>query len=242
MIIFPAIDLHEGRCVRLLRGAFDTAHQVADSPLAAALSFAREGAKWLHVVDLDGARDGRAGNGAEVAEIVSRAGLRVQLGGGIRDMRAIEEAFALGVCRVVIGSAALRNPELVRRAVERYGDAVAVGIDAEGGMVSVSGWMEKSDVQYLDLAKKMEDAGVQTIIFTDIAKDGTLEGPNLEALGALSKAVGCRIIASGGIRNMQDVRALSAMRLYGAICGKSLYQRTLDLSEAIQFSEEEMVP
>lgn len=238
MIVFPAIDLYEGRCVRLMRGDFDTAHEVADSPLAAALLFAGEGATWAHIVDLDGARSGRAKNRAEIAEILRKSDLMVQLGGGIRDMRAVDDALALGVSRVVIGSAALHNPQFVKDAVRASGDAIAVGIDAAGGMVSVNGWTKKSGVHYLELAQRMEEIGVQTIIFTDIARDGMLTGPNLNALQALSEKVGCRIIASGGVRTIEDIRALSGMRLYGAICGKSLYQGTLDLHQAITFCGE----
>lgn len=235
MIILPAIDLYGGKCVRLRRGVYDTAHQVAANPLEAALSFASDGAKWLHVVDLDGARSGKAENRAIIAEIVAKTGLQVELGGGIRTMQAIEDAFALGVSRVVIGSSALHDPKFVKDAVKTYAEAIAIGIDAKDGFVSVNGWTETSHVEALTLAKQMADIGVSHIIYTDIATDGMLTGPNLEALETLTKTVRMQIIASGGIRNMEDIRTLAGMKLYGAICGKSIYEGTLDLHEAIAF-------
>lgn len=233
MILYPAVDIREGRCVRLRQGDFGTAHQVAESPLQAALSFAREGAQWLHIVDLDGARTGCAANRACVEEIIRQTGLKAQLGGGIRDVRAVEAALSMGVSRVVIGSAAVQNPDFVKEAVCAYGGAVAVGIDAADGKVSIGGWTEKSDVDAITLAKRMEDMGVETIIFTDIARDGMLLGPSLKALEVLVKAVRCQVIASGGVRNIDDIRALCEMGVQGAICGKSLYEGTLSLPEGI---------
>ncbi len=239
MILLPAIDIKDGRCVRLVQGDFATVHQVADSPLAAARGFERQGAVWLHMVDLDGAKTGSRANAETVAEVVKGTGLQVELGGGIRDMQTAEFYLRLGVARVILGSAALKEPGLVAEAVGRYGEKIAVGIDAKEGLVAAEGWLDSSTVHYLDLARRMEGMGVETIIFTDISKDGTLKGPNLEQLAALSDAVGCNIIASGGIRDIDHIRALKEMNLYGAICGKSLYEGTLKLPQALKLAGEQ---
>lgn len=233
MIIFPAIDIQEGRCVRLVKGDFATAHQVAADPLETAIGFYKAGAAWIHMVDLDGAKTGRRVNTAIFKEVAAKSGLKVEIGGGIRDMAALEDYFACGITRCILGSAALKNPDLVREAVKTYGDRIAVGIDAVNGMVAAEGWLDVSSVSYIELAKQMEAAGVRTLIFTDISKDGTLSGPNLEQLEALSKAVSCNIVASGGIRESADISHLKELGLYGAICGKSLYSGTLDLTGAI---------
>ncbi len=233
MIIFPAIDIQGGKCVRLVKGDFATAHEVAADPLETARSFREAGAEWIHMVDLDGAKAGRRVNTKIFRAVAADSGLKVELGGGIRDRETLELYMELGISRCVLGSAALKNPALVREAVEAYGDRIAVGIDAVDGMVATEGWLDVSAVSYLELAKRMEDLGVRTLIFTDISKDGTLAGPNLEQLGELSRAVSCNIVASGGIRELRDIAALRQLQLYGAICGKSLYSGTLHLSEAI---------
>ncbi len=233
MIIFPAIDIKGGECVRLYRGDYATAHRVAEDPLATARRFYADGAEWVHMVDLDGARSGAAANMDIFREVAASSGLKVELGGGIRDMAAVERCLEAGIERVILGSAAVKSPELVREAAGKYAERIAVGIDAREGFVSAEGWTEDSSVNYIELAKRMEDAGVRTVIFTDISRDGMLSGPNLEQLGALSTAVGCNITASGGIRDIGDIRALAAMGLYGAICGKSIYSGTLSLSEAV---------
>ena len=235
MIILPAIDIRGGQCVRLYKGDFATAEKVAEDPLATAQSFAQAGAAWLHTVDLDGAVEGRPVNKAVFEQIVRRTPLKVEVGGGIRNMDTIAAYLDAGVSRVILGSAALSDPALVAEAIELYGsDAIAVGIDARDGMVQAQGWLAASTVHYIDLARAMTEIGVETIIFTDISRDGTLSGPNLEQLTALQQAVGGQIIASGGIRDLEDVKALRAAGLYGAICGKSLYKGTLDLAQAIQ--------
>lgn len=233
MIILPAIDIQNGQCVRLSQGDFKTVEQVAADPLETALSFQEAGAQWLHMVDLDGARLGKRVNEGIFAEIVQKTKLKVELGGGIRDMETIEAYLALGIQRVVLGTAAIRDPQLVKEAASKYGDRIAVGIDAMNGKVKVEGWLEDSDQDYLSLAKAMEAIGIKYLIFTDISKDGTLAGPNLEQLQAIQKAVSCRIIASGGIRSLQDIVDLRNLSVYGAICGKSLYKGTLDLKEAL---------
>ena len=235
MIILPAIDIRGGQCVRLYKGDFATAEKVAEDPIATVQSFAEAGAAWLHTVDLDGAVEGRPVNKAVFEQIVRRTPLKVEVGGGIRNMDTIAAYLDAGVSRVILGSAALNDPALVAEAIELYGsDAIAVGIDARDGMVQAQGWLAASTVHYIDLARAMTEIGVETIIFTDISRDGTLAGPNLEQLTALQAAVGGQIVASGGIRDLEDIKALRAAGLYGAICGKSLYKGTLDLAQAIQ--------
>lgn len=239
MILLPAIDLKYGRCVRLYQGDFGTAQQVADSPLKAAKNFQSAGAKWLHMVDLDGAKNRRPVNQKAILEVAEQTGLQIEVGGGIREMQTVEDYLQRGVARVILGSAALSDPALVRQAAVRYGKRVAVGIDARGGRVAAEGWLHTSETSFIELSKAMEEAGVQTIIYTDIGRDGTLQGPNLEELAALKQAVGCRIIASGGVRDLSDIRALAALGMDGAICGKSLYEGTLPLDRALALLEEE---
>lgn len=234
MIIFPAIDIKDGNCVRLYKGEFSTVHKVAENPLETARKFQADGAKWLHMVDLDGAKDAKPQNTEIFCEIARETSLKVEVGGGIRTLETVETYLSRGISRVILGSVAVRNPELVKTAVKEYGDKIAVGIDAKNGMAAVEGWLDTSEAYYLDLAKAMEQAGVSTIIYTDISKDGTLSGPNLQELEAINQAVSCNIVASGGISNLDDIIALRKLGLYGAICGKSLYQGTLDLKEAIR--------
>ncbi len=234
MIIFPAIDIQNRTCVRLTKGDFATVQQVAASPYETADAFKAAGAGWVHMVDLDGAKYATPQNSEIFIKVAAQSGLRVQLGGGIRSMQTVEYYLNGGISRLILGSAAVKNPAFVKEAVARFGDRIAVGIDAMNGMVAAEGWLDASNVHYLELAKRMEAIGVRCIIFTDISKDGTLTGPNLEQLGALSDAVSCDIIASGGIKDINDIHALHRMGLYGAICGKSLYQGTLNLQEAIK--------
>lgn len=233
MIIFPAIDLKDGKVVRLYKGDFATAQQVADDPVATAMAFRSAGATHMHMVDLDGAKDGKRKN-TEIVKAVSRVGLKIQLGGGIRTIQDLEAIFAMGIYRAVIGSAAVSNPELVRSAVAHYGsDRIAVGIDTKDGRVRTAGWVEDAGIDYLDFAKQMEAIGVQKLIFTDIDTDGTLSGPSYDRLAALQEAVGCDIIASGGISCNRDIARLSGMGLYGAIVGKAWYTGAVDLEDAI---------
>lgn len=234
MIILPAIDIKDGQCVRLTKGDFATVEKVAEDPLLTAWSFQAAGAEWIHMVDLDGAKEGALVNSSVFVDVAKNTNLKVELGGGIRTMESIDYYMESGISRVIIGSAAISDPGLVKRAADRYGDRIAVGIDARNGMVSGDGWLTDSDITYLDLAKRMEAIGIRCIIFTDISKDGTLSGPNLEQLGLINDAVNCDIIASGGIHVMDDIIALKEMDLYGAICGKSIYKGTLSLKEAIE--------
>lgn len=235
MLIFPAIDLKDGRVVRLYKGDFATVHQVAEDPVATARTFYEAGARYLHMVDLDGARDGKRKN-SELVRAVAEVGLKIELGGGIRSMEDLEAVFALGVWRGVIGSAAVSDPELVRKAVEAYGpEKIAVGIDAKNGTVRTAGWQEDAGLDCLDFARKMAALGVKYFIFTDIDTDGTLEGPSWARLEALQKAVpGCSITASGGVSCNEDLRRLGEMGLYGAIVGKAWYAGAVDLAQAVR--------
>lgn len=233
MIILPAIDIIDGKPVRLYQGDYGKQEQVAQSVVETACTFAGQGAQWLHLVDLDGARMKRPVNRDLILEAVRASGLPAEVGGGIRTMEDIAGYLDHGLARVILGTSALQDPELVREAVARYGDRIAVGIDAKDGLVMVDGWMGQSGRHYLDVARQMEQMGVRTLIFTDISRDGTLSGPNLEMLKALQQAVQVHVIASGGIHHLQDIEALAALDLHGAITGKAMYAGTLDLQEAI---------
>jgi phosphoribosylformimino-5-aminoimidazole carboxamide ribotide isomerase len=238
MIIFPAIDIREGKCVRLTRGDFSTAEQVAFDPLETAIGFRAAGAEWIHMVDLDGAQHGRRMNADIFIDIAKKSGLRVQLGGGIRDMESLEYYFAGDINRAVLGTAALLDPGFLQDAVETFGERIAVGIDALEGTVRLAGWTIESKVDYLELAKKMEAIGVRTIVFTDISRDGTLSGPAFERLENLKQSVSCDIIASGGVSTIDDIRTLTDMGYYGAIIGKAIYKGTVDLHQAIQIDRD----
>lgn len=239
MMILPAIDIIGGQCVRLVKGDYDTAHKVADDPHTAAKGFREAGASWMHLVDLDGAKAGGAVNADLFMALAKSSGLRLELGGGIRDMQTIETYLEGGISRVILGSAAVKNPQLVQDAVHAFGERIAVGIDAKNGMVATEGWLQASDVHFVELAKKMEQAGVKTIIYTDISKDGTLQGVNIDELNQINQAVSCAIIASGGVRDLEDIQKCKQIGLYGVICGKSLYSGSLSLAEAIETAGEQ---
>ena len=235
MIVLPAIDMKDGRCVRLRKGDFDTVHQVAAGALETARRFADAGAKWVHMVDLDGARDGVRKNFPQIFEVITQSGLQVELGGGIKSVPDLITVVEAGAARAVVGSAAVTHPEVVDYAIAQWGaDRVAVGIDCLNGKVRTAGWEADSGLDFLDFARQMEERGVRTLIFTDIAADGMLSGPSYGQLAALQEAVGCRIVASGGVTTLDDVKRLRDMGLYGAIIGKAYYAGTLDLAEAIK--------
>lgn len=235
MILLPAIDMKDGRCVRLRKGDFATVHQVADSALETARRFAGAGAKWVHMVDLDGARDGARKNAAIVKEVAEKTALKVELGGGIKTRADVDEVMSMGVARMVIGSAAVTHPEVVDYAVDKYGPAaVAVGIDCLNGRVRTAGWEEDSGLEFVEFAGEMAEAGVGTLIFTDISTDGMLSGPSFDQLAILQRSVNCRIVASGGVTTLDDVKRLRDMGLYGAIIGKAYYAGTIDLAEAVR--------
>lgn len=233
MIIFPAIDIMDGKPVRLLRGDFDTAEQVAEDVLSTAKQFARVGCTWVHMVDLDGSLQKKPVNTDPILQVVEHTPLKVEVGGGIRTMEDIAFYLDRGVDRVILGSVALKNPELVQQAVDAYGDKIAVGIDAKQGMVATEGWTEDSQMDFIDLAKAMEKMGVSTIIYTDIGRDGTLSGPDVQGLDRLNKAVSCNVIASGGVTTITDILVMKDKKMYGTICGKCIYKKTLDLREAV---------
>ena len=235
MQLYPAIDLKDGRCVRLSQGRFDEAKIYSDTPSQVAALWEEKGASYLHLVDLDGAAEGRRANGPCIRQIVRRVHIPVQLGGGVRSLGDIEEALALGVSRVIIGTRAAEEPEFVRKAVERFGaERIAAGIDARDGMVAVRGWEKLSQVTAGELAGRMREAGVRTIIYTDISRDGMLCGPNVEATKKLQEAAGIDVIASGGVSSIEDLRRLYEAGIRGAIIGKALYERRIDLTAAIQ--------
>lgn len=233
MIIFPAIDIMDGKPVRLLRGNFETAEQVAEDVLSTAKQFARVGCTWVHMVDLDGSLQKKPVNADPILQVVEHTPLKVEVGGGIRTMEDIAFYLDRGVDRVILGSVALKNPELVQQAVDAYGDKIAVGIDAKQGMVATEGWTEDSQMDFIDLAKAMEKMGVATIIYTDIGRDGTLSGPDVQGLDRLNKAVSCNVIASGGVTTITDILVMKDKKMYGTICGKCIYKKTLDLREAV---------
>lgn len=233
MIIFPAIDIMDGKPVRLLRGDFDTAEQVAEDVLTTAKQFARVGCTWVHMVDLDGSLQKKPVNTDPILQVVEHTPLKVEVGGGIRTMEDIAFYLDRGVDRVILGSVALKSPELVQQAVDAYGDKIAVGIDAKQGMVATEGWTEDSQMDFIDLAKAMEKMGVATIIYTDIGRDGTLSGPDVQGLDRLNKAVSCNVIASGGVTTITDILVMKDKKMYGTICGKCIYKKTLDLREAV---------
>lgn len=236
MILYPAIDLKDGQCVRLLRGDMDAATVFGEDPAAQARAFAAAGCQWLHIVDLNGAFAGRPVNGDAVGAVLGAVEVPVQLGGGIRDRVAIERWLEAGVKRVILGTVALRDPDLVRAAARAHPGRVAVGIDAREGLVAVEGWAETSDVTATDLARRFEDAGVAAIVYTDIDRDGAMQGPNVGATAALARAVSIPVIASGGVSSLDDLKALkqSGAPLDGVISGRALYEGRLDLSEAIR--------
>jgi phosphoribosylformimino-5-aminoimidazole carboxamide ribotide isomerase len=236
--LIPAIDLLGGECVRLTQGRYDAATVYEADPAAAARRFAAHAVPRLHVVDLDGARAGRPQNGAAVRAIVAAVGaLPVQLGGGLRDLAAVESAFATGVDRVVLGTAALRDPALVREVARRFPGRIAVGLDAVDGRVSIEGWLASSEATVLEVAKRFEDAGVAALVHTDIARDGMLSGPNLAASAELADAVSIPVIVSGGIASEDDLVAaarLAPRGVAGAIAGRALYTGAIDLASALR--------
>ena len=236
MILYPAIDLKDGACVRLLQGAMDKVDVFNDDPAAQARSFAEAGAEWLHVVDLDGAIAGSPVNADAVAEVLAAVAIPIQLGGGVRNLATVEKWLDRGVARVILGTVAVEEPELVRTACTRHPGRIAVAIDARDGRVAVAGWTELADVTPADLARRSEDAGAAAIIYTDIARDGMMTGVNVAATAALADALSVPLIASGGVASLDDLRALKDLEgagLAGVIAGRALYDGRLDLADAL---------
>ncbi|NSX54192.1 1-(5-phosphoribosyl)-5-[(5-phosphoribosylamino)methylideneamino]imidazole-4-carboxamide isomerase [Parasulfitobacter algicola] len=235
MILYPAIDLKDGQAVRLYKGEMDQATVFNDDPVAQAMAFQNAGCEWLHLVDLNGAFAGTPVNGGAVTAILDQAKVPAQLGGGIRDMATIEAWLSKGLARVILGTVAVEDPDLVRTAAKAFPGQVAVGLDARDGRVATRGWAEETDIQVIDLARKFEDAGIAAIIYTDINRDGAMQGPNIPATAALANAVSIPIIASGGVSSIDDLIALKncGAPLNGAISGRALYDGAIDLPSAL---------
>ena len=235
MILYPAIDLKDGQCVRLYKGAMDQATVFNDDPAAQARAFADQGAEWMHLVDLNGAFAGKPVNGGAVDAILAALDIPCQLGGGIRDMATIEAWLSKGLARVILGTVAVEDPALVRQAARTFPGQIAVGIDARSGRVATRGWADETDVMITDLARAFEDAGVAAIIYTDIDRDGAMQGPNIAATAALARATAIPVIASGGVSSLADLIALRdcGAPLNGAISGRALYDGKLDLARAL---------
>jgi phosphoribosylformimino-5-aminoimidazole carboxamide ribotide isomerase len=237
VLIIPAIDLKDGRCVRLFKGQFDQETVYGDDPGIMARRWKDTGAEWIHIVDLDGSKGQTPINQKAILSIRKAVDGRLELGGGIRDMETISYYLDQGLDRIILGTVALRKPELVQEAAEKYPDQIAVGLDAKGDKVVVEAWTESTDMDYVDLAKKFENMGVSAFIYTDVDRDGTQTGPNLERTGALARAVNVPVIASGGIKDMNDIKALMPLEadgVVGAITGRAIYEGSLDLAEAIR--------
>ncbi len=241
MIIFPAIDLRGGKCVRLFKGDFSRETIFSDNPSAVAVKWEEMGAQYLHVVDLDGALQGETKNREAIRSILGAVHIPMELGGGVRSLESIERALTGGIQRVILGSAAVENPSLVQEACHRFGDRIVVAIDARDGIVATQGWESSGNVSALDFAQQMADYGVKTVIYTDISRDGTLSGLNLEGAIELSKVSGLRVVASGGVRSLEDIRAVKAHEtdgIEGVIVGQAIYSGRLDLKKALRIAAE----
>jgi phosphoribosylformimino-5-aminoimidazole carboxamide ribotide isomerase len=236
MILYPAIDLKDGKCVRLLRGEMDQATVFSDKPYEQAKRFEEAGFHWLHLVDLNGAFEGKPVNAKAVSAILQNVNMLTQLGGGIRDMETIDAWLGAGINRVILGTIALKNPRLVMEACRAYPDQIAVGIDAKSGKVATDGWAKVSEINAIDLALKFEDAGVAAIIYTDISKDGAMEGPNIEETSKLAERLSTPVILSGGISKLDDLKAVKAVQssgIEGVIIGRALYDGSVVAEEAL---------
>jgi|SRR5690625_569232 len=232
MIVIPAIDLLNGQCVRLYQGDFNQTEQVADDPFKQLDRFIEDGAEIIHIVDLDGAREQTKRQYELIKDLCERSTVPIQVGGGIRSLETVEQLIEAGATRLVLGTAAIEDLDFLKQAVEKYPEAIVVGIDAKNGKVATHGWETVSAIDYLKFAKKMESLGVQTIVFTDISKDGTMSGPNLAQLTAINEAVTCKIVASGGISQYDDLLAVAEIGIQEAIVGKAIYQNKISLRKA----------
>lgn len=237
MYIFPAIDLYDGKAVRLLRGEYDKMTIYSENPIEIARDFEASGASHIHMVDLEGAKTGETPNLEIVEQVARETSLFVEVGGGIRSMEVIDRYIGAGVGRVILGTAAVNDEKFLKAAVEKYGEKIAVGADIKDGFVAIKGWTEKSEYSCFDFCKKMQGLGVKTLICTDVSKDGAMQGTNRELYRELSKELDMQIIASGGVTDISDIKALSEMELYGAIIGKAYYTKAILLKEAIEVAE-----
>lgn len=233
MIIFPAIDIKDGKCVRLNQGDFNQVEIMESDPVKVAQDFVAKGAEFLHIVDLDGALEGNVKNLEIIKLIIEAVDIPIQVGGGIRDMIKVDELLSIGVDRVILGTSALLDRDFLRKAIYKYDNRIVVGVDARDELVATSGWIDVSEINYVDFSLELETLGVKTIVFTDISKDGMLDGPNIEQLLKLSRAVDIDIIASGGVSTMGDVLRLREENFYGAIIGKAIYKGKINLEKAI---------
>lgn len=233
VILFPAIDIRNGNCVRLIQGDYDQETIYGNSPTAMAREWEQQGAAYLHLVDLDGAKTGDSSNAQAIRDVAQAVSVPVQVGGGIRSMAMVDGHIENGVSRVIIGTAAINDPDFLKAAVEKYGDKIAVSIDARNGYVATDGWTETSDVKATDLLIELEKIGVQTVVYTDIYKDGMLQGPNFKELQLVDEATSIDVIASGGVTTKKDIEKLQNMNMYGAIIGKALYDGNLNLAELV---------
>ncbi|RDW17107.1 1-(5-phosphoribosyl)-5-[(5-phosphoribosylamino)methylideneamino]imidazole-4-carboxamide isomerase [Oceanobacillus arenosus] len=234
MILFPAIDIRDGKCVRLIQGDYNQEKVYSDTPINMAREWENKGAEYVHIVDLDGAKSGESINQSLIKEIAANTSIPVQVGGGIRSLSVIEAYIASGVERVIIGTAAINDEEFLREAVAQYGAKIAVSIDARNGYVATDGWTETSTVKAIDLVKVLEEIGVETIVYTDILKDGMLQGPNFDELQTINEATSMNVIASGGVSSKEDIAKLTSLNLYGAIIGKALYDGTIEFAELLE--------
>ena len=241
MRIYPAIDIKDGQCVRLLKGRFDKITVYGNDPAEMAKKWEAAGGEFIHVVDLDGALAGHGVNAEAIKKICESVSVPVQTGGGIRTMQDIEDKLACGISRVIIGTKAVSNPEFVREAVEKYGDKIVIGIDAKDGMVAIEGWEKTSEFKAVEFAQKIADMGVKTIVYTDIATDGTLAGPNVAAMKEMVENVDIDVIASGGIGNIDHIKSLVPVGVEGVITGRALYTGDLNLAEAIKIGKGEQL-
>jgi phosphoribosylformimino-5-aminoimidazole carboxamide ribotide isomerase len=237
MIIYPAIDLKDGHCVRLKQGVLEDSTTYSKNPAHVAKLFEKAGVKWIHVVDLNGAFEGKSVNEEAIKKIVSAVDIPVQLGGGIRTIEDIQRVLSYGVSRVILGTSAVKDPELVTEAVELYGDKIAVGIDAKEGRVAINGWVEKTEIKAIDFAQDMKNRGVKTVIYTDISKDGMMEGPNIKASMDMIEDTGLDVIVSGGISTLNDIRNSKVIGAAGVITGKAIYTGAIKLGEALRMGE-----
>ncbi len=237
MNIFPAIDLYDGKAVRLFKGDYSQMTVYSENPLSVAKDFENAGAKHIHLVDLEGAKDGTTPNLETVKKIAENTGLFTEIGGGIRSIETIDTYLSAGVDRVILGTAAVQNPEFLKEAIKKYGEKIAVGVDIKDGFVAIKGWTEKSQFDCFEFCERMQKIGVKTIICTDISKDGAMQGTNRELYFELSKRFSIDIVASGGVSSIEDIKALKKLNLYGAIIGKAYYIGAIDLREALEVAK-----
>lgn len=238
MIILPAIDLYGGKAVRLFKGDYNQMTVYSENPVSVACDFERSGAEWVHLVDLEGAKDGTIPNIETVTAIAKNTTLKCEIGGGIRNMETVERYFSAGVSRVILGTAAVTDEAFLREAVSRFGEKIAVGADIKDGKIAIKGWLEKSDIDAFEFCERMQKIGVKTIICTDISKDGAMKGANHALYRDLSEKFDMQLVASGGVSSIEDVKRLAELDIYGAIIGKAYYTGAIDLFEAIKIAEQ----